>query len=188
VALKLIYQHNALLRSCTVRWTDFFPEKIIFQGVKNRCPKTVSHDSILGHAHLDRSHPYQHDAVEPWLVGKYKTKVSLYAKQNHSSTRSANSRMAPPTSLYLFGDQTTQCKDDLAALLLLGGNPTLNTFIDQAASSLRQEIQSLSWSHRDQFPSFSNFLDLLAIDASKPLHPALQLALSSVHHFALFLW
>ena len=96
--------------------------------------------------------------------------------------------MAPPLSLYLFGDQTTQCKEDLAALLLLGGNPTLNTFIDQAASSLRQEIQSLSWTHRDQFPAFSNFLDLLAIDASKPLHPALQLALSSVHHFALFLW
>lgn len=96
--------------------------------------------------------------------------------------------MAASVSLYLFGDQTTQSKGDLGALLLAGGSPTLNTFIDQAVVALRQEIQSLPWFQRDQFPSFSNFLDLLAIDASKPLHPALQLALSSVHHFALFLW
>lgn len=96
--------------------------------------------------------------------------------------------MSPPLSLYLFGDQTYPFRDDLAALLLIGGNPVLNKLFDQAALSLRQEIQSLSWSQRDRFPSFCNFLDLLAIDASEPLHPALQLALSSLHHFALFLW
>lgn len=96
--------------------------------------------------------------------------------------------MAAPLSVYLFGDQTAQFRDDLGALLLVGGNPILNTFLDQAALGLRQEIQSLARSQRDQFPSFCNFLDLLAIDPSKPLHPALQLSLSSVHHFALFLW
>ena len=96
--------------------------------------------------------------------------------------------MAAPISLYLFGDQDGQFRDNLGALLLIGGNPTLNAFFDQAALSLRQEIQTLSWSQRDQFPSFCNFLDLLAIDASKPLHPALQVALSSVHNLAVFLW
>lgn len=96
--------------------------------------------------------------------------------------------MAAPLSLYLFGDQTTQSREDLRPLLLVGGNPILTAFIDQATLSLRKEIQSLSWSQRERFPSFSSLLDLLAIDASKPLHPALQLALSSVHHFALFLW
>lgn len=96
--------------------------------------------------------------------------------------------MATPLSLYLFGDQSNPFRDDLGALLLVGGNPILNTFLDQAALSLRQEIQTLSWSQREQFPSFCNFLDLLAIDASKPLHPAVQSALSSVYHFALFLW
>lgn len=95
--------------------------------------------------------------------------------------------MAAPLSVYLFGDQTSPFRDDLGALLLVGGNPILNTFLDQAALALRLEIQTLSWSQRDHFPSFCNFLDLLAIDPSKPLHPALQLALSSVHHFALFL-
>lgn len=95
--------------------------------------------------------------------------------------------MSAPLSLYLFGDQSNPFKDDLGALLLLGGNPILNTFLDQAALSLRQEIQTLPWSQREHFPSFCNFLDLLAIDASKPLHPSLQLALSSVNHFALFL-
>ena len=96
--------------------------------------------------------------------------------------------MAAPLSLYLFGDQDSQFRDDLGTLLLVGGNPILNTFFDRAALSLRQEIQALPWPQRDQFPSFCNFLDLLAIDTSKPLHPALQLALSSVHHFAVFLW
>lgn len=96
--------------------------------------------------------------------------------------------MALPVSVYLFGDQTYDFRDDLGALLLVGGNPLLNNLFDQAALSLRQEIQSLSWSQRDRFPAFSNFLDLLAIDSSEPLHPALQLALSSLHHFALFLW
>ena len=96
--------------------------------------------------------------------------------------------MAAPLSLYLFGDQDSQFRDDLGALLLVGGNPILNAFFDRAALSLRQEIQTLPWSQRDQFPSFCNFLDLLAIDTSKPLHPALQLALTSVHHLAVFLW
>ena len=96
--------------------------------------------------------------------------------------------MAAPVSLYLFGDQDSQFRDNLGALLLMGGNTTLNAFFDQAALLLRQEIQALSWSQRDQFPSFCNFLDLLAIDASKPLNTALQLALSSVHNFAVFLW
>lgn len=95
--------------------------------------------------------------------------------------------MAAPLSVYLFGDQTAQFRDDLGALSLVGGNPILNTFLDQAALGLRQEIQSLSRSQRDRFPSFCNFLDLLAIDPSKPLHPALQLSLSSVHHFAILL-
>lgn len=97
-------------------------------------------------------------------------------------------KMAASLSLYIFGDQDNQFRDDLGALLLVGGNPFLNTFFDHAALSLRQEIQTLPWSQRDQFPLFCKFLDLLAIDASKPLHPALQLALSSVHHLAIFLW
>lgn len=107
--------------------------------------------------------------------------------QNHTITAPADN-MAPPLSLYLFSDQTTHAREDLRALLLERGIPILTTFIDQAALSLRQEIQSLSWAQRERFPSFCNFLDLLAIDASKPLHPALQLALSTVHQFALFLW
>jgi hypothetical protein len=96
--------------------------------------------------------------------------------------------MAAPLSLYLFGDQTTQSKEDLRTLLMVGGNPTLNSFTDQAALSLRTEIQILDWSQRQQFPPFASLLDLLAIDDSKPFHPAIQLALSSVHNFALFLW
>ena len=96
--------------------------------------------------------------------------------------------MATPLSVYLFGDQITQFRDDLGALLLVRSNPILNSFLDQAALELRREIQSLSRSQRDRFPSFCNFLDLLAIDSSKPLHPALQLALSTVHHFSIFLW
>ena len=96
--------------------------------------------------------------------------------------------MAGPLSFYLFGDQNSQFRNGLETLLLVGGNPILNAFFDRAALSLRQEIQTLPWSQREHFPSFCNFLDLLAIDASKPLHPALQLALSSVHHFAVFLW
>ena len=99
-----------------------------------------------------------------------------------------NSIMSTPMSLYLFGDQSTLSKDDLGALLLMGGNPYLNTLADQAAFLLRKEIQSLSWSQREQFPSFANFQDLILIDASKPIHQALQSALSCVHHFALFLW
>ncbi|KAL8929785.1 MAG: hypothetical protein Q9208_000929 [Pyrenodesmia sp. 3 TL-2023] len=95
--------------------------------------------------------------------------------------------MASRLSVYLFGDQTFQFKGDLGALLLSGNNPSLNDFLDQAALSLRQEIQSLPWSQRDQFPTFWNFLDLLAIDTSKPLHPGLQLALCTVHHLAVFL-
>ena len=96
--------------------------------------------------------------------------------------------MATPPLLYLFGDQDTQFRDELGTLLLVGGNPILNAFFDRAALSLRQEIQTLPWSQRDGFPSFCNFLDLLAIDSSKPLHPALQLALSTVNHLAVFLW
>lgn len=95
--------------------------------------------------------------------------------------------MAAPLSLYLFGDQDGHFRDNLGVLLLTGGNATLNTFFDQIALSLRQEIQTLSWSQREQFPSFHNILDLLSIDATKPFHPALQLALSSVHHFAVSL-
>ncbi|KAG8525582.1 Type I Iterative PKS [Bacidia gigantensis] len=87
--------------------------------------------------------------------------------------------MAGPLSVFLFGDQDSQCRDHLGELMLTGSNPILNTFFDQAALSLRQEIQRLPWSQRDSFPSFSNFLDLLAIEASKPLHPGLQLALST---------
>lgn len=92
--------------------------------------------------------------------------------------------MTPPLSLYFFGDQESQFRDNLGALLLTGGNPILNTFFDKVALAIRQEVQTLSWSQREQFPSFCNILDLLAIDASKPFHPALQLALSSVYHFA----
>ena len=95
--------------------------------------------------------------------------------------------MATPLSFYLFGDQDGKFRDNLGALLLTGGNPTLNTFFDKVALSLRQEIQTLSWSQRDQFPSFCNILDLLSVDAAKPFHPALQLALSSTHHFAVCL-
>lgn len=95
--------------------------------------------------------------------------------------------MANMLSLYVFGDQDGQFRDNLGVLLLTGGNPTLNTFFDKVALLLRQEIQTLSWSQREQFPSFCNILDLLAIDATKPFHPALQLALSSVHHFAVSL-
>ena len=95
--------------------------------------------------------------------------------------------MANPLSLYFFGDQDGQFRDNLGILLLTGGNPTLNTFFDKVALSLRQEIQTLSWSQREKFPSFSNILDLLSIDTAKPLHPALQLALSTVHHFAVSL-
>ena len=96
--------------------------------------------------------------------------------------------MAAPITLYPFGDQDSQFRNDLGALLLVGGSPILNAFFDRAALPLRQEIQTLPWSQRDQFPSFCNFLDLLAIDTSKPQHPAMQLALSSVHHIAVFLW
>lgn len=95
--------------------------------------------------------------------------------------------MANMLSLYVFGDQDGQFRDNLGVLLLTGGNPNLNTFFDKVALLLRQEIQTLSWSQREQFPSFCNILDLLAIDATKPFHPALQLALSSVHHFAVSL-
>lgn len=95
--------------------------------------------------------------------------------------------MVAPLSLYLFGDQTTQYKENLRTLLMVGGNPTLNSFTDQAALSLRQEIQTLPWSQRDQFPAFATLLDLLGTD-DKPNHPAIQLALFSVHNFALFLW
>ena len=96
--------------------------------------------------------------------------------------------MSASSSLYVFGDQSTLSKDDLGALLLRGGNPSLNSLADQAAFLLRKEIQSLWWSQREQFPAFANFQDLVTIDASKPLHQALQSALSCVHHFALYLW
>jgi len=96
--------------------------------------------------------------------------------------------MSAPLSLYLFGDQTTQPKEDLRKLLMVGGNPTLNSFTDQAALSLRQEIQTLDWSQREYFPTFTSLLDLLAIENLEHLHPAIQLSLSSIHNFALFLW
>ena len=95
--------------------------------------------------------------------------------------------MATPLTLYVFGDQDGLFRDNLGVLLLTGGNPILNTFFDKVALSLRQEIQTLSWSQREQFPSFANILDLLAIDATKPFHPALQLALSCAHNFAVSL-
>jgi hypothetical protein len=95
--------------------------------------------------------------------------------------------MATPLSIYLFGDQSTQNKEDLRTLLQVGGNPTLNAFTDQAALSLRQEIQALPWATRDQFPAFTTLLDLLGIEDG-PKHPAIQLALSSVHNLALYLW
>lgn len=96
--------------------------------------------------------------------------------------------MAASLSVYLFGDQTADFQDDLRALLLVKSNALLATLIDQATVSLQREIQSLPWSQREQLPSFGNLLDLLSIGASKPLHPALHLALSCLHHFGLYVW
>jgi hypothetical protein len=88
--------------------------------------------------------------------------------------------------IFAFGDQAAFNREDLRPLVLRGGE-YVHPFLSQTLFALRREINSLPWDQREQFPTFSTFLELLDIDNSKPLHPGLQVALSCIYQFAVYL-
>ena len=95
--------------------------------------------------------------------------------------------MSSHSTVYMFGDQAAFSKNTLRALLRLNQDPILKSFLGQAGSTLRREIQALPWRQREQFPAFVGLSDLLAVDSEKELHPALRLALTTISHLAVYI-
>lgn len=90
--------------------------------------------------------------------------------------------------LYIFGDQTADCRHFLRKVLLRKGNVLLASFLESAATALREEISRLSHvQYRERFPSFSNVQELVEryYEEGKP-NPAIESAivcLSQLAHF-----
>ena len=90
--------------------------------------------------------------------------------------------------LYIFGDQTADCRQFLRKVLLRKGNVLLTSFLESAATALREEISQLSdVQYRSRFPSFSNVQELVEryYEEGKP-NPAIESAivcLSQLAHF-----
>ncbi len=90
--------------------------------------------------------------------------------------------------LYIFGDQTADCRQFLRKILLRKGSVLLTSFLESAANALREEIARLPYvQYRQCFPGFSNVQELVEryYEEGKP-NPAIESAivcLSQLAHF-----
>jgi cytidylate kinase len=90
-------------------------------------------------------------------------------------------------NVLIFGDQTASNKPYLKRLNYVNGNALLQTFLEQAAATIRAEVHRLPRTKRDNIPDFRNILELLEAydDNDRPArHAPLDGALVAVTQLA----
>jgi naphtho-gamma-pyrone polyketide synthase len=95
--------------------------------------------------------------------------------------------MANSCHIYLFGDQTFDYSKDLHDLVHSNNDPVIVSFFEKVYYALRSEIGSLPQTQRQEFGRFSNFAELIALNTSESLHPALDQALCCAYQLASFI-
>ena len=91
------------------------------------------------------------------------------------------------TQIYVFGDQTSDFDAGLRRLLSIKNNGLLTAFFEQLHYSLKVEIGRLPGLEREQFPRFTNFIDLLARYRESGNNPALESTFTCAHQLASFI-
>ena len=95
--------------------------------------------------------------------------------------------MTGPTQVFLFGDQTCNFEAGLRQLVHAKDKQFLISFFETVQHALRTEIGNLSFRQRQLFPRFTTLVDLLARQRKAETNPAIEAALTCVHHFACFI-
>ncbi|KAJ9668079.1 hypothetical protein H2201_001885 [Coniosporium apollinis] len=91
------------------------------------------------------------------------------------------------TKIYLFGDQTHSFDAGLRRLYQQKENGPLTAFFEKVHFALRREIGQLPVAERQWFPAFTSVVDLLARHRESGNNPALEGALTCIHHLACFI-
>lgn len=87
----------------------------------------------------------------------------------------------------IFGDLTGGSCGGLQSLLVIKEHPLLTSFFERVAFALRSEIGRLNFSQRQEggWVKFTTLLELVSrVKAVALPHPALEVALSCIYHFA----
>ncbi|KAF1811192.1 polyketide synthase [Eremomyces bilateralis CBS 781.70] len=95
--------------------------------------------------------------------------------------------MASESNIYLFGDQTAEYDAGIRRLLHDKTQPFLSTFFSQSYQALRQEIGSLTYQKRSEFPRHSSLVELLSRSKEGKANPALETAFTCIHQLGLFI-
>jgi naphtho-gamma-pyrone polyketide synthase len=91
------------------------------------------------------------------------------------------------SQILLFGDLTISFEEDLRQLLHVRGNENLQSFLNQAGFTLRQEFGKLPASQQDLFPRFTNLVDLVSKLGETEGTPVLKFALLSLYEIGQFI-
>ena len=95
--------------------------------------------------------------------------------------------MATPKYVLVFGDQTAGFDTGLRRLLQIRENSALIAFLEKAVYALRHELGSLATPRRDLLPHFTSLEGLLARLRESEPYPALESALTCMHHLGCFI-
>ena len=96
-------------------------------------------------------------------------------------------RMAGPSRVYLFGDQTANFDSGLRRLLQAKNDSLVSSFFQKCYYALRKEISQLPPSQRQMFPRFTSIVDLLARYRESGPSTALESALTTIYQLGCFI-
>lgn len=89
--------------------------------------------------------------------------------------------------VYFFGDQTEDVDNGLKGLLSRDQDPILDAFFARSYDAIRKELSKTSkWNWKTP-PHFTSLLDLLLRTQSKSRDIALDHALTTIYHLAVFI-
>lgn len=99
----------------------------------------------------------------------------------------AREKATSTSTVYVFGDQTDDARSYLRTILHNEGDPLVECFLQNAYSRLRAEIMSSHGGIKTEQLQFASLSELLEIDFQNPYQVAVDHALTSISHFAMFM-